>query len=292
MRVLVVGASGLLGSNVASIAINQGQTVIGSYYSKEPRLDCPSYCMDIASQSDVDNLVQQTTPDVIINCAAMTDVDQCEREPDQAYAINMQGAENLARAAREVDAKLVHISTDYIFDGRRKSPYPERVDPNPLQVYGKSKLDGERKVRNMISNLLILRLSFVYGYSFADQSMSGFPAWVYNKIQDGESISLFTDQSVTPSYAKATAMTILNLIERNTSGTYNVASQSCVTPYEFGKLIAKEAGSESTLINKGSMEDINRDAKRPHYTCLDTEAIKKTLGRAQPTLSDSVSDLF
>lgn len=292
MRVLVVGASGLLGGNVISIALDRNKTVVTAYHTENPGFDCPSHQIDITSSAAVDALVTEIDPDAIINCAAMTDVDRCETDPEQAYAVNADGAEHLSRAAENVDAALVHTSTDYVFSGEETAPYPETADPAPKQVYGESKLAGERRVCETHSDPVIARLSFVYGRSLPDEAISGFPAWVLERACEGDEIPLFTDQRVTPSYAKATAKTLLDLIEADRAGIFNVASQSCVTPYGFGKRIVKEAGFADATLTESSMNDIVRDAERPQYTCLDTTAIEEALDRPQSTVADELADLL
>jgi dTDP-4-dehydrorhamnose reductase len=292
MRVLIVGAGGLLGGNVTSVALDRGKTVVAAHHSEDPKFDCPSHQIDITSATEVDDLVDEIAPDAIVNCAAMTDVDRCETDPEQAYAVNADGAKHVALAADSVDAALVHTSTDYVFSGEEKVPYSETVDPAPKQVYGESKLAGERRVREIHSDPLIVRLSFVYGRSLPDGTISGFPSWVLERARKGDEIPLFTDQRVSPSYAKATVKSLLDLLEGGHGGTFNVSSRSCVTPYEFGELIVEEAGFEDATLSESSMDDIDRDAERPRYTCLDTTAIEESLDRPQSTLEKDLADLL
>ncbi len=292
MQILVVGANGLLGSNITTVALDQGETIEAAYHSEEPEFECPCYQVDVTSSQAVSGLVDDVDPDAIVNCAAMTDVDLCESNANRAFAVNAKGAKNIAEAAKKVNAKLIHTSTDYVFDGNQRTPYTEKAEPKPRQVYGESKLKGEQYVRKTHSNSIIVRLSFVYGRLLPEKTLTGFPAWVHKKIHDGEEISLFTDQYISPSYAKSTAMTLLELLTTDYTGTYNVVSQSCVTPYEFGELIAKKAGVENAMLTNSSMNSLERKADRPHYTCLDTSAVENALGRPQPTLSEDLNDLF
>ncbi|MFC6614905.1 dTDP-4-dehydrorhamnose reductase [Halopenitus salinus] len=292
MRILVVGENGLLGGNVATIADQRGATVVGTYHSVDPGFDQPSYQLDITSRTDVEDLLNETDPDAVINCAAMTDVDGCESDPDRAHAVNAEGAEHLARAADAIDATLIHTSTDYIFNGERDTPYPEDAVPDPQQVYGESKLAGERLVRDAHSSPLIARLSFVYGRSLPDGTLSGFPQWVRDRARSGDEIPLFTDQRITPSYAAATASTLLDLLEAGQNGTFHVASRSCVTPYEFGELLLQEIGFDDATLTESSMTDVERDAKRPRNTCFDTTKVERTLSRPQSTLAEDLSSLL
>lgn len=292
MRVLVAGANGLLGGNVTSVALDRNKTVVTAYHSDDPGFDCPSHQVDITSPGEVDDLINEVDPDAIVNCTAMTDVDRCETDLEQAYAVNADGAGHVARAADRVNAALVHTSTDYVFDGEETDPYSETAEPAPKQVYGESKLAGERRVREAHSDPLIARLSFVYGRSRPDGSISGFPAWVLKKARKGDEIPLFTDQRVSPSFAKTTAETLLDLLRVDQTGTFNITSRSCVTPHEFGELIVKEAGFADATLTQNSMTDIDRDADRPQYTCLDTTVVEGALDRPQPTLEEDLADLL
>jgi dTDP-4-dehydrorhamnose reductase len=132
----------------------------------------------------------------------------------------------------------------------------------------------------------------VYGRSLPDGSVSGFPAWVLGKARRGDEIQLFSDQRVSPSYAKTTAKTLLDLLKADQQGTFNIASQSCVTPYEFGELIVEEAEFTDATLSESSMKDVDRDATRPQYTCLDTTAVEEALDRPQSTLAEDLADLL
>lgn len=295
MNLLVVGAGGLLGSNVVAQAIASGHDVVGTYHTTEPALDISLHQLDLRKSDRFGTLLDQTAPDAVINCAAMTDVDGCEEAPEQAHAVNAEAPGHLASMCAETDVAFVQVSTDYVFDGEAKTPYDETATPAPIQVYGTSKLEGERLVRDAHDGACIVRLSFVYGIHRGSGSLTGFPAWVHGMLTDGEQTPLFTDQHVTPSRAGQTAKTILSLIEQNASGLYHVASQSCVTPYEFGDEIRTRMGVSSSLLVEGTFADVERAAARPQYTCLDVGRIEGALGRQQPTLTtdlDPISEVL
>lgn len=290
MELLVVGASGQLGRAVVATARDRGYDVTGTYRTTEPSFDCPLIQLDVTDKLAVESVVANTDPDAIINCAAMTDVDGCESDPAEAHAVNADAAGHLAEVSFENDIHLLHTSTDYVFDGTRDTPYPEDADPNPVQVYGKSKLAGERQVRKVHSTALIARLSFVYGRSQPDGDLTGFPAWVRDTVVAGDTVPLFTDQYVTPTRAGTAAETFLDLLDTDASGVVNIACQSCVTPAEFGrKLLA--ALNLPERIEAGSMADVDRPAERPAYTCLNVSRVESLLDRPQPTLAEDISAL-
>jgi len=290
MDVFVVGAGGLLGSNVVATAATRGLSVAGTYHSTRADFEIPLRELDIRASEDFAKLLGEFNPSVVVNCAAMTDVDACEEQPERAHEINADAPEAMARRCSKRGIGFVHVSTDYVFDGETDERYDEESEPNPLQAYGRSKLVGDRNVRSAHDSPLIVRPSFVYGVNRAPEpaDLEGFPAWVRSRLRSGQAVPLFTDQYVTPSRAGSTAETLLDLIDDSASGTYHVAARSCVTPYEFGRIIASTMGVETDALDKGSQSDVDRPAARPSNTCLDVENVETRLGCAQPTLQQDV----
>lgn len=284
MRLLVVSANGLLGSNIVREGQRRNWTVSGTYHSTQPVFDIPLTMFDLRDHESFDKVLAEHEPDVVVNCAAMTDVDGCETDPESAYVLNSEAPGALAAHCKVRGVDFVHISTDYVFDGSACDPYREDAEPNPVQVYGESKLAGEREVQDANESALLPRLSFVWGVHGDTGKLSGFPAWVQTRLKAGEAIPLFTDQWVTPTRAGQAAETILDLVERGTSGCYHVACSSCVTPHEFGSVLAALHDDGSGLLQEGSVNDVDREAPRPRYSCLDVEKVETELGRRQPTL--------
>lgn len=289
MDLLVIGANGLLGSNVVQVGLDQGWTVSGTYHSTEPDFDIPLSQLDITETGSVHRILEARDPDWVVNCAAMTDVDGCEETPNAARTVNAQAPGGIAAHCHKHDRGFLHVSTDYVFDGDASRAYSEDAPTNPIQVYGQSKLDGEKAVRAVMSDALITRLSFVYGVHKGTDELTGFPAWVRYQLRTGTEIPLFTDQHVTPSRAGETAETLLELIAAGSSGTFNVACRSCVSPYDFGSAISDEMDVDDGLLSKGTQSDIDRPAPRPKNTCLDVTKLEERLGRAQPTLDSDLA---
>jgi dTDP-4-dehydrorhamnose reductase len=155
-------------------------------------------------------------------------------------------------------------------------------------VYGKSKLAGEQVVTEETTDALVARLSFVWGIHRSSKDLTGFPAWVRDQLQSDQDVPLFTNQWVTPTRAGQAAETLLDLIKQDATDLFHIACSSCVTAYEFGEVIADHAGSSGGLLSEGSMDDVERDATRPTYSCLDVEKVESELGRPQPTLREDV----
>ena len=292
MRVLVLGAGGLLGSNVVHTAADRQWNVAGTYHTAKPSIRAQLHELDLRDTDQFDELVERVNPTAVINCAAMTDVDGCEANEKQARAINGRAPGELAAVCDEYDIAFVHVSTDYVFDGAETTPYVESDRTNPIQVYGESKLAGERAVADVHKNPLLVRLSFVYGIHRSTDTLTGFPAWVRSQLDAGEETPLFIDQRVTPSRAGQAAETILELLDEGATGMYHVASRSCVTPYEFGDAIRERMDISKELLREGRQSDLDRPADRPQYTCLDTTRVEETLDRKQPTLKADLDTIF
>ena len=283
MQLLVTGAGGLLGGAIVRAASGTEWSVIGTYHTEEPALNMNCEQLDITESQRFEELLSRYRPDVVINCAAMTAVDGCEDDPEQARRVNGTAPGEMARIAAEHGIGFVQISTDYVFDGEKADRYEPDDTPNPRQVYGESKLRGERAVRESHSAPWIVRLSFVYGRN-PQGEIEGFPAWVLDRLEDGESTPLFVDQHITPTRAGSAAETILDLVRMGGGETVHVAARDCVTPYEFGVKLAEITGHSTELLAKGSMTDVDRAADRPKNTCLSVQRVESVLGRSQPTV--------
>lgn len=288
MRTLVLGASGLVGSNVFAAATEP----VGTYHTTEPELDGDLRHLDITDADAVESTIVATEPSAVVNCAAMADVDECERRAAAARAVNATAVETLGQATAEAGADFVHISTDYVFDGRAEEPYTESAAPNPIQTYGETKLAGEQAAFETHPSPIVVRPSFVYGIRPATGDLDGFPRWVAGQLRDSGQVPLFTDQRVTPTRAGQLAETILALIRTDASGLYHVAARDCVTPYEFGQKVAAALGADESRLTEGSRADVDRAAARPRDTCLDVTAVEETLGRPQPSVAADIDTVF
>lgn len=293
MDVFVVGAAGLLGSNVVMSSLDRDLSVGGSYRSTQPDFEIPLREFDICDTAVFDSILSEFAPSVVVNCAAMTDVDACERSPERAHEINATAPENLARVCSERDINFVHISTDYIFDGKSGEHYSEDAEPNPIQDYGRSKLAGEKSVLEAHKSPLVVRPSFVYGLNRSSEprQLEGFPQWVRSRLISEQDVPLFTDQYVTPSRAGSTAETVLDLVSDGTTGPYHVAARSCVTAYEFGRIIVAQRGKGEEALIESSQSDIDHEAARPSNTCLSVKKVETRLRQTQPTVKEDVSTL-
>jgi len=293
MDVFICGLSGLVGSNIAVEASQRGHAVVGTYHSSDPAFDADveTFQADICETDRIETLLNKVTPDCVINAAAMTDVDQCEQEPNVAKAVNGDAPAALAGLCQERDTDFVHFSTDYVFDGTSDEPYTEDAGRNPIQRYGETKLAGERGVEANHSSPLVLRVSFVYGYHQSQGELDGFPRWVLDTFAADETAPLFVDQHVSPTHAGQVAETTVDLLTDGYTGTYHATSRTCTTPYDFGDAVRTLAGAPETAIAQSSQEDVARPADRPRNTCLEVQRVEETLGRPQPTLATDLQSI-
>jgi len=237
LRVLVMGAAGQLGSEVVEV-LRGDHEVVGV-----TRTDA-----DITDLSQVMTLVEEVSPQVIVNAAAYTNVDGCEREKGRAFLVNAIGARNVAIAAKEVGAKLVHISTDYVFDGTKDTPYFEYDPPKPINVYGWSKLVGEQMVKEQNPRSFILRVAWLYS-----ARRKNFVKTMLKLAQERDEIRVVNDQRGTPTFAGDVARQIKALIETDCYGLYHCTSQGSCTRYEFALAIFKHAGYKAKANTDGSV---------------------------------------
>jgi len=227
-RVLDIGGTGLLGQYIGQEALRRGHEVIATHRGRHAPDDkrIEWHRLDIRDSSAVKALVRSVRPDLVLNAAAMTDVDGCEADPDEAKTVNETAAGQLARSSKQVGSAFVHISTDYVFDGM--GPATEDTDPHPLNTYGATKLFGERVVRQAHPDSIVLRLSSVFGWNRLS-SKTNAVTWILQKLEAGQEVPLFHDQKVTPTYAKTAAEVAFDLWDRHTSGLFHVSCPDCAS---------------------------------------------------------------
>ncbi len=254
-RVLVTGAGGLLGGLVARHYSEIGVDVSAFGHAE----------LDITDAAQVVSFAEDVCPDVIVHCAAMTNVDACEERPDDAARVNAQGSGNVAAAAERVGARVVALSTDYVFDGT-SAPYAEDAPTNPIQVYGRSKLDGELAVRGATDRHFIVRSAWIYGPG-GKNMLSRLPEFAASL----DSIKAVIDQIGSPTYAPDLADAIARLVSTDAYGTYHVVNDGTCTFAEFCEtaveLMGTDLGVEHVLV-----DDLERPAPRPKDTRLLPEA--------------------
>jgi dTDP-4-dehydrorhamnose reductase len=279
MKVIVTGAKGQLGIDLVNLLTDKGYEIYG--YGRNE--------LDITNFDQVKKIISEVNPDVVIHAAAHTKVDLAESEPDRAFLINAYGTRNVAIASQAVGAKLVYVSTDYVFDGTANTPYNEFATTNPLGVYGKSKLAGEQFVRDLHSKFFIVRTSWVYG-----KHGNNFVKTMLKLAQERDEIMVVQDQIGCPTYTMDLSSCILELIQTEKYGIYHVSNSGNCSWYEFAKAIFEEAGIE-VKVNPCTTKDFPRPAPRPAYSVFDHMSLRlngfSVIRHWREALGEFISDL-
>ncbi len=267
MRVWIIGSEGMLGSLFYRYLSERNVTLVASAHQE----------VDITDKTSIKSFANKHTPYLWINCSGYTQVDQAEDDPEKAFAVNCTGVENLALCARELtqkghQIKIVQFSTDYVFDGQSKTPYKESDLPHPINVYGQSKLEGEKKLSNLYPNHLIFRLSWLYG-----TGGHNFVKTILGLLQKQEILNIVDDQVGRPTYCQDVVEVVWRLIDQ--TGLFHLCNQEPVSWHGFAQEIAHQAaqmGAEikTQLIEPISSQQFPRKAKRPGYSVLDTTKIE------------------
>jgi len=289
-KVLIVGAAGLLGQYLMSAGKAAGSSMTGTFNETVPADTSDLIHMDITDQGSVARGLGSTSPELVVLSAAMTNVDQCEREPSKAYAVNMEGALNLATECRSVGAKLVYISTDYVFNGLKKGRYHEFESPDPTSVYARSKLEGERITMDAGPNNLVCRVSVVYGWNRLGPK-GNFVTWIIDSLKNGKAIRLYDDQFVSPTYAPAAAGDILDLVFSEASGIYHTSGPDCLSRYDIGLKVAEVFDLDKNLIAPVSTAEMPLLAARPTRSCLFVDRFESQIGRPTVGLAEGLADM-
>jgi dTDP-4-dehydrorhamnose reductase len=261
LRVLVTGASGQLGSDVVRCCTTAGDEVLGLNHRE----------LDVSDRDGAGAAVSSWRPDVVVHCAAWTAVDACESDPDRAFAVNALGARWVAEACRRFGAHLVNVSTDYVFDGTKAAPYHEWDEPNPLGVYGASKLGGEREVTASGAIATTVRTSWVCGAAGPNMVKT-----ILRLLAGDGPLRFVDDQRGHPSFTEDLAGMIRRLAVERRTGLHHVTNQGAVTWFEFARSVAAAAGADPSRIEPISTVELAppRAAARPANSVLDNAALR------------------
>jgi dTDP-4-dehydrorhamnose reductase len=275
MKVAVIGANGQLGSDLCRILTARKIDVVPLL-----RRD-----VDVADASQVDLALDATRPDVVINTAAYHKTDECEVQPERAFAVNSIGPANLARACRRIDALLMHFSTDYVFDGKQRRPYVETDSPGPLSTYAVSKLAGECMVPNYCSRYFVIRTCGLYGIAGSAGKGGNFVETMLKKAAERAPIRVVNDQVLTPTFTGDLAETVSRLISpeiagRADSGIYHVTNEGQCSWYDFARKIF-ELEKLDVDLKPIDMSEFYSPVQRPAYSVLSKQKLNE-LGLSMP----------
>ena len=289
MRILITGASGLLGANLALEALDAGHDVVAVWNQHPLKLSGVDSCgVDLAQPGEAEALLQEKKPDVVIHCAAATNVDACEREPEMARRLNADMTRDVARASRAAGSYMIHVSTDAVFDGV-KGNYAEDDAPNPINVYAASKLAAEVAVEAEDPSAAIVRTN-LFGWNA--QAKFSLAEWFLDRFGKGEPFNGFDDVWFSPILVNDLARILFAVSERRLAGIFHIAGRDCMTKYEFGCQIAHIFDQDAGILTAVSVDDVSLTAPRSKKLCLRIERIQAAISAQMPSIRSGLERMY
>jgi len=268
MKILITGSSGMLGTALVDLLKN-------SKASLDPNpdvIEAPHEVLDITHEDNVTAFISSHAPDIIVNCAAFTNVDKCETEREAAFNVNALGPKYIATAAKKCGAKVIQISTDFVFDGNGNRPYTEEDQTNPLSEYGRTKLEGERNIQSYCNSYLIVRTSWLFGHNGIN-----FAAKMLELSEQHKELSIVTDETGSPTYTPDLAEALWILIKKKCEGIINISNDGSCSRYEWAEYIFKTMGFKIKMNQIKSSEYV-RPAKVPLNSTLNCQKFTTITG--------------
>jgi dTDP-4-dehydrorhamnose reductase len=271
-KILIAGAQGQLGQEFQVILRQRNIPFIAPEEG----------CLDISKFDQAREYLERARVDIVINCAAYNDVDSAQDNKDLVYLINTEAVQNLAEICRDLNLFFVHFSSDYVFDGTQETPYAEDDPPNPLNAYGLSKLDGERRVQAILENYLIFRLSWVFG-----NGQQNFLYKLNEWLRDKDELKITDDEISVPTYTEDVVDIVLLAIEKNVKGLYHLTNSGQCSRFELAQYYVKQMGLIKRLIPV-SLDEFPARARRPKNSRMSNEKICKLLNTKIPTWQSGI----
>jgi len=272
MKVLITGSKGMLGSDLVKV-LSPDYEVKG--------IDIED--ADITDKDKIIKLILQIKPGLIIHAAAYTDVDGCERERNLVFSVNAQGTENICLAAKKLNIPLLYLSTDYLFNGEKGTPYIESDIPHPLNVYGKSKLAGENYVKEILSNFFIIRTAGLFG-----KNGKNFVNRILKKAKEENVLKVVADQVHSPTYTVDLAEEIKRLIKRGNCGIYHITNNGECSWFQFAQEILRLSKVKDVKLISITSDELDLPAKRPKYSVLANRHLSETIGDDMPSWQNAL----
>ncbi len=287
---LITGSNGLLGGKLALTA-DRAYKVLGLDIQPESLIlkDRMEYIRgDITDRSRILRQIEAARPDGVIHTAAYTDVDGCELHYDEAYAVNVSGAEHVASACKHLGVRMVHLSTDYVFDGVN-GPYGEEDPPKPLSAYGRMKLESERIILNLLPEAVVARTMVLFGH--LPHVRKNFVTWLKEELENGERIRVVNDQYGTPTFVDDLAEALLILFEKGFGGLYHAAGGEWLDRYAFALRVAEVFELDASLISETTSDQFEQPATRPMKSGLKTGKLQRDTGFRFKPLEEALLEL-
>ena len=293
MKILVTGSNGLLGQKLLSLLLSKKNETIGTGLNHDRSGLSSQYykyvTLDITDEKMVSEVISNHKPDVVINTAAMTNVDQCESEKDTCIDLNTNAVAHIVKACEANNCFLVHLSTDFIFDGKN-GPYKEDDKASPVNFYGESKLKGEQIIISSNIDYAIIRTVIVFGIT-PNMSRSNIILWVKNSLESGKHIQVVDDQWRTPTLAEDLAMGCYLVAKQKAKGIFNISGEEMLTPLDMAYKTVNYFGLDKSLITRADSSTFSQPAKRPPKTGFIIDKAKSILGYKPHTFDEGIKIL-
>jgi len=285
-KILVTGASGLVGRQITKDLVTKNHDVYSCYKSEKSEFGIITH-LDISNHEQITQVLNDIQPDIVIHLAAITDVELCEKEKEFAISINANSTKIIAQESKKHNSFFIYCSTDYVFDGK-KCMNTEYDVPNPINIYGKSKLDGEFLSNNLSLPHAIVRTSTPFGVHPYKKS---FPLWVKNNLESQREIKVIVDQYTSPTYVPNLSSMIIEIAMKEISGLFHLAGSTRISRFEFAKLIVNKLNLNENLLKPSKMDEMNWIAPRPRDSSLDVSKAMRILDNKPQKIEDSL-DFF
>lgn len=273
-KLLIIGGSGLVGSTLATYAMNDYDVVLTYNKNKPDALNFQSYKVDLLDDREtIIDLIKTLKPNFVVHTAAHPSVDLCETNPDLANELHIDVTKDIATICTKTNSKLIYLSTDAVFNGNSEKNYFESDKPDPINHYGLTKLNAEDIILNSSNQNVILRTAVIYGW----HKKSRFSNWVIDSLKEKITIDPHIDQYNSPTLVDDLAKVILKIIEMNISGLFHATGRTCVSRFEFASLIADVFNLDEKLITPVTSLKKKQLSPRPKHTCLDSSLLEKTI---------------
>ena len=298
-KILVFGSGGLVGFKISNLIIDNDYEFFGTYNLRNPVFgDEKTMKLDVREYDKVKKLIENTKPDIIVNSCSLTGVDYCEKHEDEAFKLNVGFVSQLFSVCKNYNIKLVHLSSDSVFDGTKTIPYVEEDQPNPINVYGKTKYESE-KIILQNPNHLVVRATVLYGWlpkflakcETSSMKPMNFGQWLIQQLQNEKEIRIITDEISSPIIADDFAKAVLHLSVNNFGGLYHLAPDIIINRYEFSCKIAEKLSLNKNLIIPITNKELGRDANSGFNRCLNSQKARKQTGFSFMNLDESLNIL-
>ncbi len=295
MKILITGSNGLLGLHLVNMLVNTTDHEIIATSKREPHIVLQNsrlhyFNLDITDGLEVDRMLQKLQPDIIIHCAALTQVDECELEPIKAWEINVTATRFLVDAAKQINAFFIFLSTDFVFDGLN-GPYKETDPVGPVNYYGSTKVAAEKAVEESGLQYAIVRTCLLYG-AILNGNRNNIITWVKESLEMGNTIRVVNDQSRTPTYVNDLVRGVLLIAEKRAEGFFHLSGSMMMSPYQMARQTANFLKLPETLIEKVDASDFSQAAKRPPITGFIIDKATTVLGFEPVSFEEGLKSMF